>query len=142
MMTPEQRSEWLRGIAQPLWNRRAGFPPDLSVSNIAFREAQTSWTAGNLVASVLSAYAACEIFLAERCALYWAMAHGASTTLDGDEMVAIMEDGHRRTKHMRIDKLIAELAMVGQSLAPDLAERLKQLGRYKNDLAHFRPVAR
>ena len=92
------------------------------------------------MATVLSAYAACEIHLMDiivgRSTLNQATQDGltpASMTKAWSQSVEEV-GGMSRTK-----EILKECKALGHWIAPELWERIVKLGKHKNDFAHFQP---
>ena len=143
MLNPEERRHWLvritdgRRLNKPLVGEHA---PDLSISNVAFREAPAAFSVGLFVSTVLTSYTACEIFLTER---YTRARDMTKAGFPGtpEDWSARNQLADKRARAVRgIDDLLEGLVEVGQWIRPTLAARLRSLSSNRNDLAHYRPI--
>jgi len=142
MLTSAERAAWLDASLRthPTCKPLAIHPPpDLSVSNVAYREAQQAWLTGLFVSTVLCSYAACEITLAFRYSMALTMAPD-NFTVEWDEMVKQIADADRKVKPLKLKPLIKGLRLLGQPMDLSLSSDLMKLAGYRNSLAHFRPV--
>jgi hypothetical protein len=144
MLTDAERRDWLDDAlrSHPLCKPvTPNPPPDLTVSNVAYREARKAWLAGLYVSTVLCSYAACEITLAFRYAVALTMMPDESI-VEWDDAARRMAEADDEIKDLSVGSLIKNLRSSGQPIGGVLSDNLRKLGGHRNDLAHYRPVVR
>jgi hypothetical protein len=142
MLTDNQRREWLaealrsHPLCKPLM---ADPPPDLTVSNTTYREAQQAWLDGLYVSTVLCSYAACEITLAFRLSLSL-RALPDEAIVEWEELNRRIAEADRQVQHLTVKHLLIELGARGLPLEQSLGDDLLKLCACRNSLAHYRPT--
>lgn len=144
METPADRVAWIEGVidgrtsidGKSIWAH-----PNLSIADVARREACAAFVAELYLSSVLAAYAACEIGLMDIIIAKTALinAGGDMTPESWDQAwsEAVVGSGRLGRTQIILDRCTA----VGHQVVPELRTRILELGAHKNDLAHYRPAS-
>lgn len=143
METQADRVAWIESIRN---GRTVGSgltpfeQPDVGTGTLAFKEALLAFAGGLFVSAVLASYAAVEIILVDDIILRHvttvAFADGqvtAESLTEGFAQALDDKEGLGQTK-----AILAELTTVGLWIDPELRANVLELGRHKNDFAHFR----
>ncbi len=126
-----------RPLNKPLVGETA---PDLSISNVVFREAPAAFVSGLFVASVLASLTACEVFLTERYTRAWQLRVPGFPGTPEDWLELNREADERARSIRGLERLLRGLSKVGQWIAPSMSQKPMTLSQNRNDLAHYRPV--
>lgn len=115
--------------------------PPISVKDVAMREALDAYVAGLYVSAILTAHAACEIFLAELVAFHNLLKQQADGGLRPERARQHFKaaDKAARTPR-RIEVLLDELAAVGRWVPPSIRPALMTLADHRQAVAHYRPI--
>jgi hypothetical protein len=121
--------------------------PDLSVKDVAFREAFNAYAVGLSVSAVLTAHAACEIWLAERLVSHLMMRGMADRFARGnataEETLAAWDAADKEVlKIPSIEKLLDRLNEVGAWVRTSLGKELRVLAGNRQHLSHYRAYHR
>jgi hypothetical protein len=115
--------------------------PALSVKDVALHEALDSFVVGLNLSTVLAAYAACEIWLVEVIVSRDSLAGASDAGMIRESVIEAWKKAVEKHGDItRTKEILKQSRMLGHWMAPELRNRIIQLGRNKNDLAHYLPV--
>jgi hypothetical protein len=142
MDTPAQRSAWIETVinGRTVGSGLSPFDqPDVSIGTVALKEALRAFVGGLFLSTVLDAYAAVEIMMVDRVVIGRTALLASEGGMSADALtrgwaVAVEE----KADLARTKAILDEYPAVGLWMHPDLRRRILDLGRHKNDFAHFR----
>lgn len=115
--------------------------PELSVKDVALHEALISFVQGQYLSTVLDAYAACEIWLVEVVVSRSSLAGATDAGMTRESVIEAWKEAVEKHGGLSQTKeILRQSRRLGHWMAPDLRNRIIELGRNKNDLAHYLPV--
>ena len=144
MVTPDARRQWIDdyiegrmfGSGLSVWTC-----PELSLKDVALHEALHSFVMGLNLSTVLAAYAACEIWLVEVIVSRDSLAGASDAGMTRESVIEAWKEAIEKHGDLaRTKDILRQSRQLGHWMAPDLRNRIIQLGRNKNALAHYLPV--
>ncbi len=141
--TEAERTEWLkarwggRKPLIPMTCSEAGQPSFVWQDNA--RESEAAFLAGLFLASILTGYAACEIYLADRLALVLRMI-GKRVPESAAEWATWAVAADKETQGIPgLELIIRHFEKAGQWIELPVLDAVRRANKRKNEFAHFRP---